>query len=173
MERPDARSGENGFSLAEAVLVVAIIGVLAAIAVPSLIASFRAAREARALSNCRAVGSAQLSYYAGHSRFAIFDVLFRERYLGESFDRQVAGSGPSEIISDTAYRYKITFGLIADGITVDADPEPRFGATHRWFRFRIGRVTSSRAGGEGTMYFAPAMSYAPSPPTSAYRLFSG
>jgi prepilin-type N-terminal cleavage/methylation domain-containing protein len=171
MERSRSHSRAQGFSLVETVLVVAIVGLLAAIAVPGLIASLRSAREVRAISNCRAVGSAQVAYFAVHNRFGIFNNLFGEQYLGPSFVRNVVGSGASEIISDSAYRYKISFVLIADGITLDADPDVRFRSTHRWFRYRLGRVVSGPAGGEGTMYYAPPAATT-TPPTSAYRVLT-
>jgi type II secretory pathway pseudopilin PulG len=170
MERSRSHSRVQGFSLVETLLIVAIVALLATIAVPSLIASLRSAREARAISNCRAMGSAQVAYFAVHNRFGIFNNLFGEQYLGPSFVRNVVGSGASEIISDSAYRYKISFVLIADGITLDADPEVRIRNSHRWFRYRLGRVVSGPSGGEGTLYFAsPGPT---SPPASAYRALS-
>jgi prepilin-type N-terminal cleavage/methylation domain-containing protein len=171
MERSRSRSHVQGFSLVETLLVVAIVALLAAIALPSLIASLRSAREARAIANCRAVGSAQVAYFAVHNRFGIFNNLFGEQYLGPSFVRNVVGSGASEIISDTAYRYKISFVLSADGITLDADPDVQFRSSHRWFRYRLGRVVSGPSGGEGTLYYAPP-GLPTSPPVSAYRVLS-
>jgi type II secretory pathway pseudopilin PulG len=170
MERFQSRSLERGVSIVEAVLVVAVIALIVAIALPSLAASLRAAREARAIANARAIGSAQMAYYAGNGKFAIFNGLFAGRYLGESFVRRVSGIGASEIISDGSYRYKISYSLLGQGVTVDADPEARYEQTHRWFRFRIGRVAVGGTGGEGTMYYAPAAVYAPSPPASSYRV---
>lgn len=113
---------EAGFSLIELLLVVTILGILSAIAVPNLLRSKQAAHEANALRYVKTWLPGQELYKRAHGHYADSDeILVTERFINKGLQGGVA--------DDTAYVYSI------DSDTTNSDGTPNittwFGTARR------------------------------------------
>jgi type IV pilus assembly protein PilA len=111
---------QEGFSLIELLIVVAIIGIIAAIAIPNLLASRRAANEASAISGIRTITTAEAMYRQTNGNGLDFADMAQLQAQG-MIDGALAGA-TTAATAKSNYVYAVTLAADLSNYVVGAAP---------------------------------------------------
>jgi len=120
-EEPEEKEKGRGFTLLEILLVVSIITIIVAMAIPQLSGVKRSAYEAGALKALNALGTAELAYRGVYRHFTSFEGLRQREFVNSHYrkhgltdrERMAKHYSLHFFVRDTFKEYTYGFGYVA------------------------------------------------------------
>jgi prepilin-type N-terminal cleavage/methylation domain-containing protein len=126
----------TGFTLIELMIVVAIIAIIAAIAIPNLLRSRMQSNESASIGNLRTINGAEVAFHSANNQYAItFDELTTATPPFLDGDWAAAKSGYNFVLGGTVNNFSANADPVVAGTTgnryffVDASGVLRFSTT--------------------------------------------
>jgi len=131
-DRSRFKNPRAGFSLIEMLIVLAIIGVILAFAVPKLEKALRGARETAAMKAVTTLQTAEVQYYSSYNRFAV-SLQELGPPAGGAEGPSAAGLINQDLASGEKGGYKFALTVTPTGYAITATPTSETNGSKSYF----------------------------------------